>query len=77
MSYQVDKVQQANPQWSYGFVCGYVQGKAEALAKAEPDRSVFNASDDYSYGYRSAFASYWQGSKLDYHILCHRLYQES
>ena len=69
----VEKTQFANPGWSYAFTLGFVQGKAEALASYPPTADVWNARDEYAYGYRSAYNSYWQGTTAEHRMFLYRM----
>lgn len=78
MQYKTDlqKVMEANPQWEYAFCCGYLQGKAEALRKVTPEKSLWNSSDLYAYGYRTAYNSYFQGGTAKHRTFLYHMYQE-
>ncbi len=73
----VEAMQFANPSWSYAFCVGYVQGKAEALVAHPPTTEVWNALDEYAYGYRAAYSNYFQGTLAEHNAFLSRMYRVS
>ena len=72
----LQKVMEANPQWTYAFTCGYMQGKAEAMRKETPEKKLWNSLDEYAYGYRSAYNAYFQGGTAAHQAFLSRMWEK-